>query len=1176
MPFKVTYDGNGSDGGSVPVDSNAYAAGDTVNDGVNDTTKAPYELTDANGNPLGIVTGNLTKTGATFAYWNTKADGTGIFHGWPADTSFQMAAGSLTLYAQWFVTTDLINNGKTTHYSFSYDSSLRASGLEPGRTQALMNAAEGDYAIMADWFTGVTLGSSPTNIYVTRLNGGANNTGDIRLRPNGTSPEELRCYLVSEFTESFMFGQAKGWGYIAGSSSEESCGEALSLFLTQQFALSQGFANPYTAFTTNTANNWLNSSLPTSNSASTRFYTDSATPASYDFGSRSDDVNQVLPFHGNGPGTGCSILFIYYLYHQLGFRIKDIIASAPGLTNGLLNATGTLRGVYQNLTGDNSNPFPFFKQMLDTAFPPDRVSSVPGLNPDDPWPLCVFQFWGVKNTYGSDEVNDILKTGGVYPNGFSLALEGFNAQVLGSARPITPTIAFGGVTTAPAATPQVTYQFPNNPKIPQRILFNYDVHFAAPPALGPFPAMGETPVAGAASIPVLGQNFPALTEFFFLAGADPYFTNVQPNPLDPSTVNVPWLSQDLRVFTATPAQPGNNVPVPSPQYVAPASYPVPTGAPSFNENNPYGTYDIPGAYDYIKRLIAYLNGAYGDPSKADPFDINNSILPGQLTAYTGDSSVAPGTNANNTTYNNYNFAIARVRLRGTAGPSGAAPGVKVFFRLWQTQTADTDWNPGYTYLSDDVTGNNPQYPKAPPDNHTIPFFATSNYPVLNDAPNNQPVTIQQGDSQWAYFGCFLNLYDPTFAVNNQNVQALFAQGTHHCLVAEIAYTPSPIRNVNNVVETTENSDLLAQRNLQVSTSANPGNPATHQIPQTFDLRPTAPGTGGGGIASHPDELMIDWGNMPVGCLASIYWPGANAADVVTTASRLYGSQVLSAADNHTIQCKTSRGVTYIPIPIGTGESLASLLTIDLPATVIKGQEFNIVLRRIGTRQIRIVAPPPVPKLQIAASTKRAAAKMGKNPAAVLEIATPAAVATVNEDVHTERYVVGSFQVKIPVKTKEAMLPAEETTLAIFKARLAAMSPANRWYPVLLRYIGFLSARVDGLGGDANSIPPSFLGAPIKRVKPGEGAGRCDTSVEHTGKIAGLIFDRFGDFEGFLLDTEDGERKFFSREIEIEELAERAWRERLRISVCAERDEPHRVQSLIVREPPAPFRHQTSQ
>ncbi len=32
--------------------------------------------------------------------------------------------------------------------------------------------------------------------------------------------------------------------------------------------------------------------------------------------------------------------------------------------------------------------------------------------------------------------------------------------------------------------------------------------------------------------------------------------------------------------------------------------------------------------------------------------------------------------------------------------------------------------------------------------------------------------------------------------------------------------------------------MLAQRNLQVTTSDNPGNPATHRIPQTFDVRPS--------------------------------------------------------------------------------------------------------------------------------------------------------------------------------------------------------------------------------------------------------------------------------------------------------------------------------------------------
>ena len=168
MPFTVTYNGNGSDGGSLPVDPHSpYNQGDTV------------QVIDP--------AGSLTKTGATFAYWNTNPDGSGAFHGWPTDTSFPMPGANVTLYAQWFVTTGLANGGRTMNYAFSYDSSLQASGLEPARTQALINAntADNDYAIMQSWFVRITpIGPSPLPVYVTRLTGGARNTDSVRLMPN--------------------------------------------------------------------------------------------------------------------------------------------------------------------------------------------------------------------------------------------------------------------------------------------------------------------------------------------------------------------------------------------------------------------------------------------------------------------------------------------------------------------------------------------------------------------------------------------------------------------------------------------------------------------------------------------------------------------------------------------------------------------------------------------------------------------------------------------------------------------------------------------------------------------------------------------------------------------------------------------------------------------------------
>ena len=862
------------------------------------------------------------------------------------------------------------------------------------------------------------------------------------------------------------------------------------------------------------------------------------------YGSRADYVNLTREYdHGIDAATGCGMLFLYYLSVQLGFSVPQIIAAAPGISQ----AQSCLRGVYQNLTGDESDPFPFFKTLLDDQFPPNEASTVPGPNPDNPWPYGLLTFWGEKNTWGLDEVTDMVhSSSGTYPDGFWLMLEGFNKQVTGSATPSAPTVEFTGTTTSldPAG---IAYES-TNPLVPQRIRYPYDVDFASS-ALGAFPSSGETPAAVKTAISLSGGTFPANSEFFFIAGADPYFTNVLPNP-NPEDENAPYLSADLRVFSATPGL---------------DRHPVP-GAPSFSTD----TFD--GAYTYIQSLLGWLNTHHGDPSQPDPFDPANNIIPGQLTALNGDSSVTPWTASDGNKFSNYNFAVARVRLRGTRGSQGAAPNVKVFFRLWGTQTADTDWDPSYTYLSHTDSSNNPLWPLAPPDNHTIPFFATSNAPDLADVNNpeygsaginNKTITIEQGDTQWAYFGCFLNLYDQSFLANGDEVMKSFP-GTHHCLVAQIAYAGAPIEEVGSSPVTPESSSQLAQRNLQVTASDNPGPASTHRIPQTFDTRLSAPTTTEAGLLSEPDELMIDWETTPVGSVAQIYWPGVAATEVVDLAAQLYPVQLLSASDTHTIQCSTTKGVTYVPIPFGTGESLAGLLTVDLPPTVHNGQQFDIVVRRISSRRLLQAQAPPPPRPQVA--TRRRGEAAGT-------VATDA----VAERVILQRYVVGSFRVTIPVSIPSKILPAEESTLAILKARLQSMPTSDRWYPVLLRYIDYVAGRVDGMGGNARGLPASFGGAPIGVFKHGGGAAGGqgpDLSSEHqrshTGKVTGLIFDHFGDYEGFELDSGESEHRFDSREREVRDLSELAWRQRLRVTVHTEPDTPHRILRIVLRDPPAPF------
>jgi len=153
-----------------------------------------------------------------------------------------------------------------------------------------------------------------------------------------------------------------------------------------------------------------------------------------------------------------------------------------------------------------------------------------------------------------------------------------------------------------------------------------------------------------------------------------------------------------------------------------------------------------------------------------------------------------------------------------------------------------------------------------------------------------------------------------------------------------------------------------------------------------------------------------------------------------------------------------------------------------------------------------------------------------------------------------RYITGSFQVKIPVAADEALLYQEENTLAILKWRLQNMSPAYRWYPVLNRLISYVTRRVSGFGGDPSTIEPSQLGI----------AHRLPVSSHETryeGKICEIIFDCFGDFEGFTLESCSGRECFKSCEKPIEEICLRACKERFIVAIYA--DKKKKIQKIII-------------
>jgi hypothetical protein len=745
-----------------------------------------------------------------------------------------------------------------------------------------------------------------------------------------------------------------------------------------------------------------------------------------------------------------------------------------------------------------------------------------------------------KSTFGTDEVSDVIASpaAGRFSNAFWLVLEGFTPNWIAGATPAFASASsfnashITGLSIAPNVATPIDYELggPGSAygDVIQRIRFAYDIIFSSTTS---FPAIGsEQTYSLFANISIAGTvlSLEPETLFELIGGADPYFTNVDSG--NPNAVF--YLSQDLRVFTLNVGQ-----------------SPVP-GAPALT-NDPYGS---------IQSILYYFNNTpqYSQsypPAGPDPLN----SLPNQTGYETGDTSVTP---LNGMGQQNYNFAIARVRLAGAPGTT--SPNVRVFFRLWTAVSFDTDFNPNTTYPSQaGMSGPDlglPVFPQAsglglvdPQGNtlQTVPFFATGssgtndynpNYvPPPNEDTNVQTITVPAGqNSVFAYFGCYLDVY------NSMN-QTTYP-GSHHCIVAQIAYDQAPIPTMTptGAAPSPENWDQLAQRNLQITPSGQPGFPITHRIPQTFDTRPSLLPIfqTDGELLNYPDELMIDWGNTPVGSVARIYWPQVSSAEVVETASKLYPTHQLSAFDSHTIQCTVTGEVTYVPIVNGPGQNFAGLFTVDLPNGIRVGNEFNITVRRVTLAQTFLDN-----------SLSGLAAERNKKRLA------------------NWRYVAGTFQVKIPVSLEEPLLLPEENLLAILKWRLEQMSPVYRWYPVVQRYISIVSARVKGMGGDPSAVAPSQFGVTKPAGGPPSGRRPHPTGVEFTGKVSAIIYDRFGDFDGFSLLTEEGhEHSFRGREHEVEEIVNRAWIERIVISVFAEHKDHHVPVAIVLRRAPWSHHH----
>ncbi|HLM86888.1 MAG TPA: M14 family metallopeptidase [Solirubrobacteraceae bacterium] len=729
-----------------------------------------------------------------------------------------------------------------------------------------------------------------------------------------------------------------------------------------------------------------------------------------------------------------------------------------------------------------------------------------------------------RSSFGKDEVEALLHQGGpaAVPAAFYVMIDGFRASDLGissatlSGTPdVAPAIGFnpglGGVP-VPRASSCIAEDAAHL-SFPQRFTWVYPMTFT------------DTSDFDQESRPITLSASMTSSSGITVGGSAVLTFTTQPNPyeIDGQTS---WLSVDLQVFHLAE---GGSLPS-TPGIVCNA-----------------------GPIDFITRLLANTGGSYNDPALTrapnHPFDVD-------LLAHADTSTVTTAGTIGFIPV--YNFAVARVRYRALSTP---AAGVRCFFRLFNCSTISTDFQPATTYLTGGLGGSKvPLLGVLNNEVVSIPCFASDRVDPTNvNGLNAQPDPVNVGpvgesippDGSGAevqvYFGCWLDINQTTHALppvgssangNGPYTPARSVQeairGSHQCLVAEINMDP-PEPQISTG-QTPASSDKLAQRNLTIVPIASP-----HQAPTTFDIKPTPANEPSGAT---PDEIMFEWDELPHGSTAQIYLPGTSANEILALADKLYLRHDLVRHDAHTVTC-AARGITYMPVPPGSGSNYAGLLTVEVPPTAERGRTYKVVTRQLRNTAARLPLPPPPPPASVP----------------VPGIAHTEAVTAVNKvELIRWRRVIGSFQLSIPVQTKPAILPDEERLLSVSRFIFRSIPTTERWHPVWKRYVDQIARRVSALGGDPDQISASSSGESWKHLP-------AETHHRQTGKIAGLIFDRYGDFEGFILDTDDGQHKYLTREKNMAELVQRAWRERLRITVGAEHHDPHHPQTITLLQPP---------
>ena len=803
------------------------------------------------------------------------------------------------------------------------------------------------------------------------------------------------------------------------------------------------------------------------------------------------NVNTLSVYDGRVAGIGRVVTgstFHHYLDINLSgasdvdtTTLNSFVGGEAEKGQGLQTNTAAfadIQAVYVNIANWLARPTPAISLILErSTFSQDEVTASPS------FPAAIFV------------TVDGLKPS-QFPNGGITTLSPSPAQLTQWA----PAVSVSGgspITIAPTA---VASDDPTLSDRLQRFTFTYQVNFTGN-AFGFAGNAATVPVNASLTTSASPAPLTDMAWIELIKSANPFMLDLA----DGNTTS--WLSSDIKVFHVVAGDSFQGVPLPA------------------NATRS-------DALTFLRSVVSTINSSQ--------FTALPSTEAGSVLSVAAVTTGSPAKLV-------YNFALARVRLSSAGGD--ASP-VQVFFRTFVTQTTaaltyqlDGGGNPTGGYLQ--TSNATPIALPGTQDGGTqwlsFPYFSALRVepPSAQTDPDNSKLV--QASVGYRIYGALIdnNLDGPYLTLTPVSGGAMVSlptilMGEHQCVVTEVIYSGAPIPSGANPAT----SDKISQRNLAISTVANPGLSASRVAMHTFEIEatpsPISPDL-------PPDELLLAWSRtIPSGAYLNLHIPSWNAQDVVDLADRFYARHEIRAIDARTIEIPAG-GDRYVPIPRSLGRQ-TGVLSVQLPLGVREGQRFDLAVQQITNRQ-RIVQPPAPQREKItleeanallerqpsgasrrrrraraAHSASRGVFDLGDGRSLVTDLSVfdaagdyavivthpdPKLVQAAQLDSGRWREPIGAFQLGIPVSIKEDMLLYYIQLLSIMYWRVEHLGRTSPWYPTMVYYLDLLIEKVRALGGDPYTVPPT----PGGNIPQPHGSGKDDDRGDGREVVIVNIFPR---------------------------------------------------------------------